>query len=116
MLSGTEYRLTCEGIDLARKLPPDFRQNLFFLVQGSPRRNIAKHAQATQVEVQLEERLANGDSSIRDNGVGFDPGAETTGNGLKNLRARAVKMGATLEIQSRPGQGTAIGFDRPRKP
>jgi signal transduction histidine kinase len=107
MLGGTEYRLTCEGIDLARKLPPDFRQNIFFLFKEALT-NIAKHARATQVEVRLEERLGQWRFVLRDNGVGFDPTAETAGNGLKNLRARAVKMGATLEIESQPGQGTTL--------
>jgi ligand-binding sensor domain-containing protein len=107
MLGGTEYRLTCEGIDLARKLPPDFRQNIFFLFKEALT-NIAKHARATQVEVRLEERLGQWRFVLRDNGVGFDPTAETAGNGLKNLRARAAKMGATLEIESQPGQGTTL--------
>ena len=107
MLGGAEYRLTCDGVNLARKLPPDFRQNLFFLFKEALT-NIAKHARATEVEVKLEERLGQWRFVLRDNGVGFDPTAETAGNGLKNLRARAMKMGATLEIASWPDQGTEL--------
>ncbi len=107
MLGGLDYRLECEGIDLARKLPHDFRQNLFFLFKEALT-NIAKHAQASQVRVRLEERSGQWRFVICDNGVGFEPGAETAGNGLKNLRARAATMGATLEIESRRGQGTTL--------
>jgi signal transduction histidine kinase len=45
---------------------------------------------------------------VQDNGIGFDPTAPTGGNGLRNLRARAAKMGATLEISSQLGQGTSL--------
>ncbi len=107
MLRGTDYRFKCEGIDLARKLPQDFRQNLFFLLKEALT-NVAKHAQATEVEVQLEDRSGRWHFVIRDNGAGFDPTAQTAGNGLRNMRFRAARMNATLEIQSQPGRGTTL--------
>jgi signal transduction histidine kinase len=107
MLRETNFRLRCEGIDLTRKLSPDFRQNLFFLFKEALT-NIAKHAQATEVEVCLEQRSGAWRFTIRDNGVGFDPEKQTAGNGLKNLHSRAVKMSAKLEIESQPGQGTLL--------
>jgi signal transduction histidine kinase len=112
-LRGVEYRLRCEGVDLSRKLPLDFRQNLFLLFKEALT-NIARHAQATIVEIEIEEQPAWWQFNIRDNGVGFDPAAATSGNGLKNLRARARKMGASLEIQSRPGGGTTLVFTAAR--
>ena len=112
-LRGVEYRLRCEGADLSRKLPLDFRQNLFLLFKESLT-NIARHARATVVEIEIEEMPAWWRFSIRDNGVGFDPASVTSGNGLKNLRARARKMGAALEIQSRPGSGTTLVFTTAR--
>lgn len=45
---------------------------------------------------------------IRDNGCGFDPAAVTRGHGLDNLAARARVLGALLDIDSAPGQGSAI--------
>jgi signal transduction histidine kinase/streptogramin lyase len=106
-LRGVEYRLDCDGPLLARKLPLDFRQNLFFLFKEALT-NIARHAQSTVAEARIEERDGLLRLSIHDNGVGFDPAAETRGNGLRNLRARARKMGAELEIRSRPGEGTTL--------
>jgi signal transduction histidine kinase len=53
--------------------------------------------------------------TIRDNGSGFDPdhAASPTSLGLLSMRERAAAIGATLEIASRPGAGTAIILERP---
>lgn len=107
MLRGIEFRLECKGVDTTRRLSLDSRQHLFFFFKEALT-NVAKHSQATAVEVQIEHQSGRWRFLTRDNGVGFDPGAATSGNGLKNLRARAAKLGATLEIQSRPGEGTAV--------
>jgi ligand-binding sensor domain-containing protein len=107
LLRGVDCQIRCEGIDPAQKLTPDFRQHLFFLLKEALT-NVAKHAQATEVHVLLEQHDHSWRFVIRDNGVGFDPGAQTAGNGLKNLRARAVKIGAECRINSQPGQGTTI--------
>ncbi|HEX2972966.1 MAG TPA: two-component regulator propeller domain-containing protein, partial [Tepidisphaeraceae bacterium] len=106
-LRGLDYRLHCEGVDLSKKLPLDYRQNLFFLLKEALT-NIAKHAQAKEVEVRVEQLARRWRFSIRDDGVGFVPTADLPGNGLKNLRARAARMGAELEIQSQPGRGTTL--------
>lgn len=107
MLRGIEFRLECKGVDPARRLSLDFRQHLFFLFKEALT-NVAKHAQATVVEARFEQQAGGWRFLVRDNGVGFVPAAATTGNGLKNLRARAAKLGATLEIHSRPGEGTTL--------
>jgi ligand-binding sensor domain-containing protein/signal transduction histidine kinase len=114
MLRGTDCHFQFEGIDLTRKLPQDFRQNLFFLFKEALT-NVAKHAHATRVEVQIEEQAGRWHFVIRDNGAGFDPNAETAGNGLKNLRLRAAKMRATLAIQSQRGQGTTLTLTTDRQ-
>jgi signal transduction histidine kinase len=106
-LRGVEYRLECDGPLLTRKLPLDFRQNLFFLFKEALT-NIARHAQATVAQARIEECGGRLRLSIQDNGIGFDPAARTSGNGLRNLRARAVKMGAELEVRSQPGEGTTL--------
>jgi signal transduction histidine kinase len=45
---------------------------------------------------------------VLDNGIGFDESSERPGNGLKNLRRRAVELGGAIELQSRPGEGTTV--------
>ena len=107
MLRGVNFRLRCDGIDLTSKLSPDLRQNLFFLFKEALT-NVARHAQATEVEVLIERLADDWRFVIHDNGAGFDPRVKTAGNGLKNLRARAMKMSASLAIESQPGQGTTL--------
>ncbi len=106
-MRGVDYRMVCEGADLTRKLPFDFRHNLFLLFKEALT-NIVRHANATVVEVRIEEQGNLWQLTIRDNGVGFDPAVSTGGNGLRNLRTRASRMKAALEVRSQPGQGTTI--------
>jgi ligand-binding sensor domain-containing protein len=107
LLRGVDYRMNCEGVVLSQKLPFDFRHNLFLFFKEALT-NIGRHAQATVVEVRIEEQGNAWRLTLQDNGRGFDPAAHTSGNGLRNLRARAARMKATLEVQSRPGQGTRL--------
>jgi hypothetical protein len=50
---------------------------------------------------------------IRDDGVGFDPAAVTSGKGMNNRRARIAEVGGSLLIQSAPGTGTLVAFSIP---
>lgn len=82
--------------------------------------NIARHAKATRVEVELFGSEQEFDLTVRDNGVGFEIesiGQERQGLGLFNLRERALAFHGTSHVQSRPGQGTEIHVQLPlRKP
>jgi PAS domain S-box-containing protein len=73
--------------------------------------NIAKHARAGMVEVILERRSDHVSLIVEDDGVGFDLAAieaEGRGFGLLGMQERAAMVGATLEIESAPGEGTTI--------
>jgi len=83
---------------------------VFYRVTQEACNNIAKHARATEVEV---ECVTAGDGvvslSVRDDGRGFDPGAvEPDRMGLRIMRERLDSVGASLEIVSAPGRGTTI--------
>jgi ligand-binding sensor domain-containing protein len=112
VLRGVEYRLHCDEPLLAQKLPLDFRQNLFFLFKEMLT-NIARHAQAKVAEVRIEAVGARWRLTVHDDGIGFDPAVQTNGNGLRNLRLRAARMGADLEIHTQRGQGTTLVFEIP---
>ena len=76
--------------------------------------NVARHARAAQVWVALG--MANGrlHISIRDDGIGFDPGQIAAGHyGLIGLRERARLAGGVLDINSEPGQGTTLRLELP---
>jgi len=73
--------------------------------------NIAKHAGARQVRLQLDRTRSgsNGPDLIRitvtDDGAGANPDAHTRGLGLIGMRERVAALGGRLEISSAPGRG-----------
>jgi PAS domain S-box-containing protein len=77
--------------------------------------NVARHAGATHVDVTLQAREDILTLAILDNGRGFDIWeiADTDCLGMAGMRERAGLVGGTLEIQSRPGQGTCVRFKLP---
>jgi PAS domain S-box-containing protein len=71
--------------------------------------NVLKHAGAQRVWVDLCFSAAEISLAIRDNGIGFTlTSASNGGLGFASLRERSEKIGATLEIRSKPGTGTEI--------
>ncbi|MCO1616123.1 sensor histidine kinase [Micromonospora sp. CPM1] len=82
--------------------------------------NVAKHARASRVGLTLSymEDLVTLD--VRDDGVGFEPGARRAdgagGFGLTGMRQRVQRLAGRLEIESEPGGGTAISATVPAIP
>lgn len=71
--------------------------------------NIAKHARAKRVNVDVRFAPEEVLLEIVDDGAGFDP-QKTPKNhyGLINMRERAKKAGGEVSIESAPGQGTRV--------
>jgi signal transduction histidine kinase len=74
--------------------------------------NIARHARATRAELTVDPdpTIAGLEIVISDNGTGFDPAAPRGlgHQGLRNMRTRALAIGATLLVDSHPGAGARI--------
>lgn len=74
--------------------------------------NVARHARARSVTVELTASSAWFRVRVSDDGVGFDPAAATPseggGRGTGNLRTRAADLGGHLEVRSAPGAGTTL--------
>lgn len=75
--------------------------------------NVVRHSKATQATVHLGRRGRNALLAIDDDGSGFDPRRSTSGNGLRNMRERALSIGGTLRITSKNGQGTSLRITFP---
>ena len=73
-------------------------------------RNIEKHARATRVSAALKSiQGTHLELRIEDNGVGFDPDTHHPGHfGIVGLREQADLIGADLQIDSRPNEGTKV--------
>jgi len=76
--------------------------------------NVARHAEAESVQVELREEEDRIVLLVRDDGRGMPEGAAASSHGIRGMRERAMLVGATLSIDSRPGEGTAIRLSIPR--
>lgn len=70
--------------------------------------NVAKYASASQVGIRLGEENSELTFSVVDDGCGFDRGITPLGAGLQNMADRLAALGGTLEVRSRPGEGTTV--------
>jgi two-component system, chemotaxis family, CheB/CheR fusion protein len=108
--SGVEAQFHTTGVDKER-LSPETETNLYRIMQEALN-NTMKYAQASRVDVLLERRDNQVVLIVEDNGAGFDPNKEIGGTdkgmGLIGMRERAALVGGTLQIESKPNQGTTI--------
>ncbi len=70
--------------------------------------NAVRHANAHRATISLRRDADSLLLHIDDDGQGFDEGTTIPGFGLRAMRDRARLLGGQLNIQSRPGKGTAI--------
>ena len=87
---------------------------LIYIVQEALN-NIRKHAYARNVDLGLNREGDRVNLTIDDDGVGFDPQDTTDagGNGLRNMRERALTLDAEIKIWSQKGKGTHINLSVP---
>jgi len=97
-----------ESID-QMKLPMEVRKNLYLIFKEATN-NIVKYSEANRASFAISSSKDTLTMLIRDNGKGFelDKQAIGIGNGLKNMKNRAVEIGAKFLIESELGKGTTI--------
>ncbi len=116
--AGLRCRVEVPALLPAGSLPAQFRHHLFLSCKEALN-NVAKHAQATEVAVQLRVEGGCLLLSVVDNGRGFvetaapaAPGPSGGRNGLANLRSRLAELGGTCEVVS-SANGTTVTFSAP---
>jgi two-component system nitrate/nitrite sensor histidine kinase NarX len=110
--SGIKASLQMRGQGLP--LSPDLQIQVLHIVQEALS-NVRKHAQAREVWVEVQQ-APQWRVEVRDDGRGFSPGvaeADQTHVGLRIMRERAQRIGATLEVRSQPDRGTEISLSLP---
>jgi signal transduction histidine kinase len=77
--------------------------------------NVAKHAGAASVSVELTNEGGAVVLAIEDDGAGFVPGSPEAsgGHGLPGMRERVELLGGTLKLASEPGKGTKLRVELP---
>jgi signal transduction histidine kinase len=94
-------------IDRSILLAPDEQIEVFRIVQEGLA-NVRKHAGARRAEVWIGQRLGRRIVRVDDDGVGFDGEEAPAGQGLKNMRQRALTIDGGFVLRSRPGRGTSL--------
>jgi signal transduction histidine kinase len=98
-----------EGPEGGERLPAPVETALFRIAQEALA-NVARHAQARQVEVIMTRERGGVTLYIADDGQGFDPEASRSGThlGLWSMRERVEQLGGRFEVESAPGRGTKL--------
>jgi hypothetical protein len=100
--------------DFEKEIIPLHKRKDFYLIFKEAINNMSKYSKATKADIQLSiQKNKNLILKVSDNGVGFDIKNYTSGNGIKNMIARAKSIQAHIHIDSKPGAGTAISLDIP---
>lgn len=112
--TGLEAHLELAGGDLG--LSPEAEVQAFYIVQEALA-NVQRHADARRVQVRLERRDSEFVASVEDDGAGFtDAEAHAEGHfGMAIMRERAGRVGGSLKIESRAGEGTRVRLSIPSR-
>jgi two-component system, NarL family, sensor histidine kinase UhpB len=103
--TGIEADLNADGE--STKLAPDEEIAVYRIAQEALA-NIARHADAKKVAVDLRTGSDGLELTVRDDGRGFETDRPATGLGLGGMAERARLVGGELTIESRPGAGTEL--------
>ncbi|MFC7303487.1 GAF domain-containing protein [Streptomyces monticola] len=115
-LLGCTPALRMEGL-IDSDVPPTVAEEVV-AVLGESLVNVARHAQATTVEVALVVRTGRLTLTVEDDGVGITgrQGADTHRGGLRNLAERAARLGGELNLGSGQLGGTQLEWRVPVAP
>ena len=107
-----KYDFDVFKIDQNQKMPVTIRQNLYFIYKEAIN-NVAKHSGANKVKIRFGNKGNEFEMAIRDNGQGKSIKIPArTGQGLSNLKMRAKRINADLDIISRNGVTVKLQMNR----
>ncbi len=91
-------------------MPMDQRRD-FYLIFKEAVNNLVKYSEATKATVMVTTDHHKIRLEITDDGLGFNQDTLQYGNGMENMKQRAEKWKAVLQVTSEPGKGTTIVLD-----
>jgi signal transduction histidine kinase len=111
-----KYRLKVdiEILGTQDRLPADVESALYRIIQEALT-NVARHANASRVDIVIENHPEGMIMVIEDDGIGFSPEEklQLSRIGLLGMRERAEMLGGKLLIESAPGMGTTLRVEIP---
>jgi signal transduction histidine kinase len=115
--SGVDIHMTTKG--QKERLGDQLELSLYRIGQEALN-NIAKHANAQNVWINMEYGDSTLSLTVQDDGIGFDPGevdrtpSLMRGMGLEGIRERTSLVGGIATVRSTPKSGTTIRVEVPR--
>lgn len=91
------------------KLNMTKRKNLFLFYKEAIN-NAAKYADGNNIWITLNYQKPEVHLCIRDDGRGFNADRHPVGNGLENLKKRAVALNGNFQLHTAPGSGTSVSL------
>lgn len=110
------YSFVAKGLEASQHVPANVRQDLYFIYKEAIN-NIAKHAEdATEVQIEIGNYGPHFKMHIRDNGRGSNgkqgPPRSRNSQGMSNLRMRAKRLTAQLEVLVENGYTIRLSMRR----
>jgi signal transduction histidine kinase len=99
--------------NISEIFPKPDKETIIFRLFQEVLNNIIRHAQASEIliDITFTENILN--VSVTDNGIGFNLSEimkQQKGMGLQNIQTRIYMIGGNAIINTTPGTGTAIKF------
>jgi ligand-binding sensor domain-containing protein/two-component sensor histidine kinase len=91
-----EVRYELDELDMSASLPVEIRENLYLIFKEAIN-NVAKHSDASEVQVRLDTEKGSYVMEIQDNGH-VNGSGRRSGQGLNNMNMRAKRIRANLDI------------------
>lgn len=88
-------------------------ENALYRMAQESLHNVAKHARATQIWVQIHHNPSQITLHIQDNGCGFPCLSSTTGHGIQGIRERCELLGGSFSITTPAPTDTTIQSPAP---
>jgi signal transduction histidine kinase len=107
----SQIEVDVQSENVAENLPDEYKVTIYRLVQEALN-NAVRHSGARNARVRVEQAAARIAVVVSDDGRGFDPERQR-GLGILGMEERVRRLGGTLAIDSRPGQGSTVRAELP---
>lgn len=96
----------------SKKLNPTTELYIYRIIQELIN-NTLKHARASEIMIQINQRDDMINIMVEDNGIGFNPETAQAGIGLKNINSRINVLRGHITYDSEPDKGCVVMIDIP---
>ena len=113
-ISGNKLSINLQTDGLQKPIANHIEMVLYRVIQESVN-NVIKHAEASNLDISINQEIDGIDVMIEDNGKGFDAGKAVAndGIGLNNIKNRVQYLKGTVEWNTAPGNGTLVAIHIP---